>query len=59
MATPYVTAAAALVAARFPDKDATQIKNHLMNKAKKLAAMNNPKDESYGKGLLNLKNALK
>ena len=58
MATPYVAAAAALVAARFPSLSGLKIRDKLTTKAEKLDDMNGDWDESYGSGLLNLKNAL-
>lgn len=59
MATPHVTAAAALVMAKHPGMDATQVKEHLRNTATKLPVMKGKTwSPSYGAGLLNLKNAL-
>lgn len=59
MATPHVAAAAALVAARFPDKDAGQIKKHLHRTTTRLPAMKNRAwTPAYGRGLLNLQKTL-
>jgi len=59
MATPHIAAAAALVAACFPDKDAGQIKKHLHQRTTRLPAMKNRAwTADYGRGLLNLKKAL-
>jgi len=53
-----VAAAAALVAARFPSLSGLKIRDKLTTKAEKLDDMNGDWDETYGSGLLNLKNAL-
>lgn len=59
MATPYVAAATALVATRYPDKDASQIKEHLRQTTTRLAAMGSRAwTSAYGTGLLNLQKAL-
>lgn len=59
MATPHVSAASALVAAKFAQFNPRQIKDHLQTKARKLAAMNGKKrTNEYGHGLLDLKAAL-
>lgn len=59
MATPHVAAAAALVAARFPEMTAVDIKAHLRKTATRLEAMGNQDfTTSYGSGLINLKQAL-
>ena len=59
MATPHVAAAAALVAAWSPDKDARQIRDHLLRTTTRVAAMKRRAwTPVYGRGLLNLKKAL-
>lgn len=59
MATPHVAAAAALVAARYPSKDAGQIKKHLLRTTTRLGAMKKRAwTPAYGRGLLNVKKAL-
>ncbi len=59
MATPHITAAVALVAARYPDKDPGQITTHLRRTATRLRAMRGRSwTPAYGAGLLNLRRAL-
>jgi subtilisin family serine protease len=58
MATPHAAGAAALVTAKFPKKDAIQIKKQLTDKADRLASTSSGWSQTYGWGLLNLKNAL-
>lgn len=59
MATPHIAAAAALVAARYPDKDPRQITTHLRRTATRLRAMRGQRwTPAYGAGLLNLRRAL-
>ncbi len=59
MATPHVAATAALIAARFPGKDARQITAHLRRTATRLPAMRGQRwTPDYGTGLLNLRKAL-
>jgi len=59
MATPHVTAAAALIAARNPNMSTAQIKEHLLRTATRLPEMGTRAwTRSYGAGLLNLKKAL-
>jgi len=59
MATPHVAAAAALVAAKYPEMDASQIKEKLRGSATRLPAMRDRAwTPAYGAGLLNLKMAL-
>jgi len=59
MATPHVTAAAALVAAKYPSMKPAEIKSRLAKKTTKLAAMRNKAwTREYGSGLLNLQKVL-
>jgi subtilisin family serine protease len=58
MATPYVAGAAALVAAKFPKKDAPAIRKHLTKNTRRLSTSSSGWSQTYGWGLLNLKNAL-
>lgn len=59
IATPHVAAAAALVAARYPEKNSQEIKEHLRQSTTHLPAMRTAAwTPVYGSGLLNLKNAL-
>jgi subtilisin family serine protease len=59
MATPHVTAAAALVAAKRPRLKGKAIQDHLRRKAAKLPAMRGANwTREYGDGLLNLAAAL-
>ena len=55
MATPYVTAAAALVAARHVDWTPSDTKQHLRDTARRVADMGPaPWTEAYGSGLLDV-----
>lgn len=55
MATPHVSAAAALVAAKFPQLKPDAIKLRLKSKARKLSAMKGKtRTDEYGSGLLDL-----
>lgn len=59
MATPHVTAAAALVLAKHPGWSPVQVAKRLRASASNVPAMNKKKwTEDYGDGLLNLKAAL-
>jgi subtilisin family serine protease len=59
MATPHVAAGAALVAARFPEKDSGQISDRLRRTTTRLPAMRGRRwTPAYGAGLLNLRKAL-
>jgi len=59
MATPHVSAAAALLTARHPDWPPQQVTQRLKATATKLPAMGGKERTSqYGTGLLNLKDAL-
>jgi hypothetical protein len=58
MATPHVTAAAALLAAKFPLWGPAQIKKRLAESAARLAIMDKKWSPSYGAGLLDLEKAL-
>lgn len=59
MATPHVSAAAALLAARYPDWSPQQVAERLRATATKLQAMGGrERTPQYGAGLLNLKDAL-
>jgi subtilisin family serine protease len=59
MATPHVTAAAALVSAQCGEANARDVRDQLAGTATRLAAMKNKsKTNAYGAGLLNLKQAL-
>lgn len=59
MATPHVVAVAALVAARYPTKDAGQVKKRLLRTTTRLGAMKKRAwTPAYGRGLLNVKKAL-
>ena len=60
MATPHVTAAAALIQAKNPGLDPKQVAKLLKRTATKLPAMKNKsKTKDFGAGLLNLQTALK
>jgi subtilisin family serine protease len=55
MATPHVTAAAALVAARHPDWTPADAKQHLRDTARRVADMGSARwTEAYGSGLLDV-----
>ena len=59
MATPHVSAAAALVVARHPDLTPQQVAERLKATATKLPAMGGkPRTNEYGAGLLNLRDAV-
>ncbi len=59
MATPHVTAAAALVGAQCGAANAREVRQQLIRTASRLPAMKNGrKTTAYGAGLLNLKQAL-
>ncbi len=59
MATPHVTAAAALLLARQPNLSPQQVVERLRATATKLAAMGTRKfTPEYGAGLLNLESAV-
>ena len=59
MATPHVTAAAALVRARYGSLGAEQVRDRLQETAAKLPAMKGKnRTNEYGTGLLNLKDAV-
>jgi subtilisin family serine protease len=59
MATPHVSAAAALILARYPDLSPQQVAQRLTSTARKLTAMGNRAfTREYGYGLLNLESAV-
>lgn len=59
MATPHVAGAAALVAARFPEKTADELRTHLIDTATSVSGMRGRRrTQIYGRGLLDLKKAL-
>ena len=59
MATPHVTAAAALLTAQWGSPNAREVRQQLVGAASRLPAMKNGrKTTAYGAGLLNLKQAL-
>jgi subtilisin family serine protease len=59
MATPHVSAAAALVLAKNPGQKPDSVRQKLVSSAKKLPGMSNKKwTQEYGAGLINLKTAL-
>jgi subtilisin family serine protease len=59
MATPHVTAAAALILAGHPDWKAGQVTQRLRNTTTRLAAMRNSKQtQAYGAGLIDVKSAV-
>jgi subtilisin family serine protease len=59
MATPHVSAAAALVAAKDPSLSAGDVAARLKDTAGKLSAMgNSARTNEYGSGLLDLRRAL-
>lgn len=59
MATPHVAAAAALVLARYPSRNALWVKNRLRDTARQLPAMKRAWTVAYGNGLLDLSQALR
>jgi subtilisin family serine protease len=59
MATPHVTAVAALILARHPDFTPAQVRERLISTATKLSAMGSKnKTNEYGYGLLNVEQAV-
>ena len=59
MATPHVSAGAALVLSRHPNFDSKQVADRLKDTATKLPKMKGKKEtRDYGAGLLNLKDAV-
>ena len=59
MATPHVTAVAALIVAANPTFTPAQVRNRLISTATKLSAMGNKnKTDEYGYGLLNVERAV-
>jgi subtilisin family serine protease len=59
MATPHISAAAALIIARHPNLSPQQIADRLKSTATKLSAMGNkPHTREYGSGLLNIESAV-
>lgn len=58
MATPHVAAAAALVLARYPSRNAAWVKDRLRDTATRLPKMKRAWTADYGHGLLNLRRAL-
>ena len=59
MATPHVAAAAALVAAKYPNKTAIQVRDQLLRNTTRLRGMGvHKKTAAYGSGLLYLREAL-
>ena len=60
MATPYVTAAAALLMAGQPDRTPAQVTKRLRESATRVSGMNGASwNEELGSGLLNLEAALR
>jgi subtilisin family serine protease len=59
MATPHVSAVAALIIARYPDLSPQQVADRLKSTATKLSTMGNKSHtRDYGYGLLNVESAV-